>query len=124
MTRSRGAQIAFLLAFIEQQGLAEALSDAIESAAFNDTPEDAKARFLLDVDVLMSDACELAQDRAQRVMQFGAVVPAEHYVDAKTDYTLAKHFISAFSGEMNFQFRPLSDTKPTRELITRMKSAM
>lgn len=124
MTRSRQAQIAFLLAFVESQGLTAQLDQAIEQIEPDQIPDDVTERFLLDVDVLMSDAAGLAQDRARRVLQSGAVVPSEHYLNHQTDYTLAKHFISAFSNEMDFQFRPLHDSKEGRALIARMKSAM
>lgn len=121
-TRSKSAQLALLLAFIEQQGLTTALAEHLQAAGEVPIPEDKNARFLFDVDVLMSDATELAHNRAKLVLQHNAVNPDEFYgSNDRADYTLAKCFVSAMGKEIERQFKPLSSSKQNDAVIARIK---
>lgn len=119
MTRSNMGKVAFLLEFIEQQGLTAQLSEQLAQAEpdYRNVPTDLKARFLRDVDTLMSDASEMAQRRAENVVNMGVIDLSEHYTTSSTDFTLARHFMSALSKEIDYQFKPINVTKAGDALI-------
>lgn len=121
-TRSKSAQLVLLLAFIEQQGLTAVLAEHLQAAGEVPIPEDKNARFLFDVDVLMSDATELAHNRAKLVLQHNAVKPDEFYGNNdRADYTLAKCFVSAMGKEIERQFKPLAPSKQNDAVIARIR---
>lgn len=113
-----------LLTFIEQNGLTSKLVEFIDSQSEYEPYADVESRFLQDIDSLMMDLSRFAKEKAECGIRNSVIDLDKHYTHLQShkDLTLAKCFMSAMGKEVEFQYRPLCETKNTKALMRQMKN--
>lgn len=123
-TQSHARQREILMDFLEKNCLMSALQEHISAQEEDEPNQNLKARFMHDIDCLVSDLHDYAREKADNVIMKGAIVLEDQYaMNGRIDLTAAKYFMSAFGSELEYQYRPLYQDKGIKNLINRIKKA-